>query len=444
MRHSRAIFLAALALAALLPTAARPAENKKYKTISNDQAAEMLAAAEADVREHYYDPNIRGLDVQKRFAKAKEKIQSAKSQDEALLDIAGAMAALQDPHTRFIPPVRPYGVDYGWIHEAIANACCFVAAIRPDSDAAHKGLKPGDQIVAINGITLTRQDIDYVDYSYSVFPQSGLHLLVRSPQGIERQLVAMAKVNPGQAVVRGIDVREWLRSYHGEKSRSRYYAAPNHTLVWRLPDFLIDPADVDGLFNRTHSYDTLILDLRGNPGGIEQAMLKCVGNLFDHDVQIGFWKGRKDTTPITAKARGKKAFLGKLILLIDSRSASASEMLARVIQLEKRGTVLGDRSAGAVAEARDFVHAIKLDATNVSQYTVRVSVRQVTMNDGKTLENEGVTPDDTVIPTADDLAAGRDPVLARAIGLAGTNITREEAGKVIPFEWPPERMPEIN
>jgi len=54
--------------------------------------------------------------------------------------------------------------------QAIGDFNCFVTAVRPESDAARKGLKPGDQVVSINGITLTRQDLDYVEYSYRVFP----------------------------------------------------------------------------------------------------------------------------------------------------------------------------------------------------------------------------------------------------------------------------------
>ncbi len=418
--------------------------SKKYETISNQQAVEMLNTIEADIKEHYYDAAMRGLDLDKRFDQAREQINHAKSQDEAFLDIAGAVAALRESHTRFIPPVRPYGVDYGWMIKAIGDSNCYVTAVRPESDAANKGLKPGDQIVSINGVALTRQNLGYVEYGYSIAPQSGFHLALRSPEGGDRTIVVMAKVIPGQEIIRHSDVMEWLRHPHEQKDRSRYFRVGASTLAWKLPDFLIDPGEVDGLVNRAHSYQNLILDLRGNPGGLRAAMDKFIGGFFQQDIKVGEVKERKQSQTEIAKSRGRKAFSGKLIVLIDSKSGSAGEIFTRVIQLEKRGTVLGDRSAGRVGEAHDYIHAVHLDATNVAQYQVQVTVADLIMSDGKSLENVGVTPDERILPTPADLATGRDPVLARALELAGSKMTAEEAGKIFPFEWPRERMPEID
>ncbi|MBI2820942.1 MAG: hypothetical protein HYX74_01835, partial [Acidobacteria bacterium] len=107
--------------------------------------------------------------------------------------------------------------------------------------------------------------------------------------------------------------------------------------------------------------------------------------------------------------------------------------LARLVQLEKRGTVLGDRTAGAVMQSR--YESYQLGAGRVFYYGVSITEADLIMSDGRSLEHVGVEPDEPMLPSAEDLAAGRDPVLAHAAALLGVALEPEEAGALFPIEW---------
>ncbi len=136
--------------------------------------------------------------------------------------------------------------------------------------------------------------------------------------------------------------------------------------------------------------------------------------------------------PLIAKSRG--AFTGKLIVLVNSRSAGDSELFARVIQLEKRGIVVGDRTVGSGMKGGYYVYNV--GGNTVISYVVAITQADLIMADGKSLEHVGVTPDEIMLPTAADLAAGRDPVLAHAAQELGVKLSPEDAGKMFPYLWP--------
>jgi C-terminal processing protease CtpA/Prc len=138
-----------------------------------------------------------------------------------------------------------------------------------------------------------------------------------------------------------------------------------------------------------------------------------------------------------AKTRGpNNIFPGKVFVLVDSQSGSAAEVFARIMQLEKRGMVIGDRSAGKVMTSVQATFAFNTPAaasfqfTRVAFYGANITIADLIMSDGKSLEKTGVTPDLLLLPTPEDLATGRDPVLARAATLAGTTIDSEKAGVI--------------
>jgi carboxyl-terminal processing protease len=202
------------------------------------------------------------------------------------------------------------------------------------------------------------------------------------------------------------------------------------TLVVAMSSFG-DPAQVARFMKKARAYKNLVLDLRGNGGGLVVTIDMLVSWCFDRDVKIGIEKTRKGEEPEIAKGR-KDAYPGRIVVLIDSRSASASEVTARVMQLEKRGTVIGDRSAGAVMTSMFFRHTLGQDLYGIGSvafFGTSITVADFKMSDGATLEKVGVTPDETVLPSGADLAAERDPALARAITLLGGTMTAEQAGK---------------
>jgi len=131
---------------------------------------------------------------------------------------------------------------------------------------------------------------------------------------------------------------------------------------------------------------------------------------------------------LVAKSRGK-TFKGKLIVLVDSESTLASELFARVMQVERRAILIGDQSGGKVM--RGVEHYLELGTNSGIAYSVIVTDSNITMRDGKSLEGVGVTSDEVVLPTADDLAHNRDPVLSRAASLLGNQIAPDEAYKLL-------------
>jgi C-terminal processing protease CtpA/Prc len=407
--------------------------------IQRDEALQMLQDTAEKVRQQYYDPTFHAQNFEGRYKEAEQRIRKADTLSEAFGVIAWFLDGLNDSHTFFIPPARPYLVEDGWEAKFVGEICV-VTAVKDKSDASSKGLKPGDQILAIEGFRPTRANWWKLTYAFhTLSPRSGMKLAVVSPGEQPRELTVMSTVKnlpKNYDLSNGIDIWNLIRSSQNDEERNwAATAEQGDLLIWKLPRFMLTDDQIDAFLKKANNHKAVVIDLRGNPGGAEENLSRLLGGVFDHDVKVGDRIERKSAKPFVAKSRGGRAYSGKLIVLVDSGSASAAELFARVVQLEKRGTVIGDRSAGAVMEAREFPFTQGAAFGEFLPYGVEVTIADLKMTDGNSLEHHGVVPDEILLPSPEELAVGADPQLARACQLAGLPISSSAAGQIFPVRW---------
>ena len=426
--------------ACLLLLIASPALSQSFSNQDRERGLTMLKTVKEDIRKNYYDPGFRGIDIDARFKLAEDKMKLTKSNAEVFGIIAQAVLEFNDSHTSFVPPQRSARIDYGWLMKTFGNDC-YVTEVKPHSDADAKGLKPGDLVQAIDGIRPNKANLWVFYYLYyQLAPRPVVKMVVQSPGEQSRQLEIKPRIQTGRKVfdlTETIDLNRFWREEEDEDiaNRHRFTEFGSELLVWKMPQFDLTKDGVDEIVDKAKKHKALILDLRGNGGGAEDTLLRLIGNLSDHDVTVGEVKGRKEAKPLIAKTRGAAGFKGQLVILVDSDSASASEILARVIQLEKRGTILGDHTAGKVMRSRVHVHQMGIDTVVI--YAASVTEADVIITDGKSLEQVGVTPDETLLPSAENLRARQDPILSRAAAILGVKLDPVAAGKLFPFKWGP-------
>lgn len=396
-------------------------------------AQHILSQVHETVKHNYYDPSFHGVNIDDRLSKYSSEIKSANTFQAAYRTIESFLIGLNDSHTFFIPPPNSNRVTYGFRIKMI-GAQCLVTGLRPNSEAAQK-LRVGDQVLALNGYSVNRNDLWQLEYYLNFLPpRLATDFILRDNLGKERKetinasLEALPARRPSSVSLSRMHFETWQ---HNIRSRS---AEIDDVFFWKLVSFNEEQREIEHMLGEARKHRALVLDLRENGGGSRDNLLFLLGSLFDHDITIAKEVSRKQSKPVIVKSRGRYAFTGPLVVLVDSRSASASEIAARAIQIEKRGVVVGDCSSGSVMLAQIFPFSPGIGMG--FDYAVEVTVADVLMSDGQSLEHSGVTPDEMLLPNSDDLATGRDPTLARAAVLTGVHLDALAAGRLFPIEWP--------
>jgi C-terminal processing protease CtpA/Prc len=402
--------------------------NAKDAKRHRELALHLLGEMKGRLKEYYFDPKYRGIDLEARFKAAEARIKTLDYNWQMFRVLAQILLDFNDSHTRLQLPPRTDNFQYGFAMQMIGDKC-FVVSVKKGTDAEAKGIKVGDQILKIGKFTPTRDNLWKIVYVlYKLDPIDFINIQIKSVDGAEQELTVKA-----QTMTLEQQRKEWEKRKKEEKQKPFKCQEINaEVIACKLYTFLVEKDEINKMMKQVGQHPKLILDLRGNGGGYVLVEEHLAGYLFDRDVKIAEVVTRKKTEQRLAKTKGDKSFKGELLVLIDSRSASASEIVARLVQIERRGKVIGDVSSGAVMTSIYvplFNPSVALSNIIYSNTGMSMTIGDVIMSDGSRLEHVGVIPDARVMPTGLALAKKTDPVLAYAASLFGADLSPEQAGQ---------------
>jgi carboxyl-terminal processing protease len=271
-----------------------------------------------------------------------------------------------------------------------------------NSPAADAGLEPGDLILSING-----QNIAGMPMSRSV------DLMKQSRDG--RMTLRIARSGKGERDF-ALSPRR-IRIYSVDATRILPGTDVGYLSLSRFSQK--STSELDAALNQLHNngMKSLIIDLRGNPGGL---LTTCV-EISDRFLPCGTivtTKGRLSADNMQETATYERTWSTPLVVLIDGDSASASEIFAAAVQENGRGIVVGTRSYGKGSVQTHF----PLDSASAN---LRLTTALFYSPNGRKMAGEGVSPDVT-INDADGVANG-DEVLIEAVRIARSQQVRDLA-----------------
>ena len=178
--------------------------------------------------------------------------------------------------------------------------------------------------------------------------------------------------------------------------------------------FPVIAQDLDRAVDELRSVDALVIDLRGNPGGVGFMAAGFAGHFFVEPTNLGDMTARSGTLhflaqPRTVAAGGRAVnpFAGPIAILVDSQTASTSEVFAGGMVDVHRAEVFGGPSAGAALPAV----LLTLQDGDILIY----AIADFRVPSGKSLEGCGVHPTVIPSPTLLDYRSSSDPTLRQAL-----------------------------
>lgn len=322
--------------------------------------------------------------------------------------INGVMGALKDPYSVFFPPTdatkfnQDLSGSFGGIGAELGikdNVLVVIAPLK-DNPAETVGLKAGDQILAINGSSTEGMDID--------------------------SAVNIIRGDPGTIVTLTIMRSGWTNSKDFKITRAvvqvpalDWEMKPGQIAVFHLYNFNANVPQIfyqDALEAMVKGAKGMVLDLRNNPGGF----LEVGNDIASWFLKRGSLVVREQFSPGNYQdylADGNSAMADlPVVLLVNGGSASASEIVTGALRDDRGIKIVGEKTfgKGSVQEVDNLPGGS----------SIKVSIAKWLTPKGDEINKIGISPDYPVSLTDDDVKAGRDPQLDKAIQVLQSELAK--------------------
>ena len=305
-----------------------------------------------------------------------------------------------DQFSMLIPPEKAGGPNVGMKDSVVGigveveahDKGLKVMKVLPGGPASEASLKRGDILTGVDGHSVEGLELNQaVDY---ILGQPGTPLKLNLVRDGRRGDVTLVR--------RKISIHSVVARMEDDKHKVGYL---------KLDQFgEASVRELDEGLTALHKQgmESLILDLRGNPGGLLTAAIS-ISDRFLPSGTIVSTKGRTPADNTKETAQYAQTWKVPMVVLIDRNSASASEILAAAIQENGRGVIVGERSYGKGTVQTLF-------PLQSAPAGLRLTTAKFYSPDGREMSGAGVTPD-VKVSAAIGSDATDDAAIAKALRL---------------------------
>ncbi|MFC2103000.1 S41 family peptidase [Bacteroidota bacterium] len=308
--------------------------------------------------------------------------------------IEGMLSSL-DPYTVFIDEKKKEDIDlitigkYGGIGISIGvrGDKVTVVEVLDGYSAQKQGIKVGDIIIEAAGIEITPNNVDDISSLVKGDPGTTVYLKVLRNEITDTLDFDIVRE---EVIIKNLA----YAGFYPENSNNVYLKLNNFS---RSASDEVKQAIKD--LKSEKEIKSMVLDLRGNPGGLLDIAVDICDKFLMKDLLIVSTKGRSNTS-IKEYFSTQEPMIGtsKLVVLINSGSASASEIVAGAIQDHDRGVILGTRSFG-----KGLVQTISPLSYNTS---LKITTAKYYTPSGRCIQEVDYSDNSDVISTQDSIISG--------------------------------------